>query len=122
MKKELHGADQDSALLAWWLDELAETEALELEEHLFGCDRCAARLQELLRRRDATRQALLDGQFATAVTPAFLEQLKVSGLRIREYRVPAGGSVACTIAPEDDLVASHLEAPLADVRQLDLVL
>jgi hypothetical protein len=117
----LHGPDGDAALLAWWLDELPEAEANELEEHLFACDECAARLERLSGLRRSVKQALLDARFATTVSPGFLRQIKDSGLRIREYRVPAGGSVACTIAPEDDLVVSRLEAPLAGVRQLDLI-
>ena len=116
----IHG-EEDFVLLSWWLDELATPQAHELEEHLFACDACTARLRELLGLRDSVRQALLDGQFATAVTAEFLQQLKDSGLRIREYRVPPGGSVACTVAPEDDLVVSRLEAPLTGVRQLDLI-
>jgi hypothetical protein len=35
--------------------------------------------------------------------------------------VPRNGSVNCTIAPEDDLVVAHLEAPLADIARLDLI-
>ena len=38
-----------------------------------------------------------------------------------EYPVRPGACVACTIAPEDDLVVSRLYAPLADVQRLDLV-
>jgi len=121
MKMEFHTADAEATLLAWWLDELDESQSNEIEEHLFGCEACSATLRELIALRDATRRALLEGKFATAVSPRFLQQLKDSGLRIREYRVPAGGSVACTITPDDDLVASRLEAPLAGVRQLDLI-
>jgi hypothetical protein len=40
---------------------------------------------------------------------------------VREYQVQPGTSVACTIAPEDDLIVSRLHAPLADVQRLDLV-
>ena len=40
---------------------------------------------------------------------------------MREYRVPRNGSVNCTVAPEDDLLVSRLEAPLAGVGRLDLV-
>jgi hypothetical protein len=119
--KAFHGADADAALLAWWLDELPEAEANEFEEHLFACDECTARWERLSGLRESVKQALLDARFATAVSPGFLQQIKDSGLRIREYRVPAGGSVACTIAPGDDLVVSRLEAPLAGVRQLDLI-
>ena len=117
----LHGTEQDSTLLAWWLDELAEADANEVEEHLFGCDACAARLRELSGLRAAMRGALLHGQFGTAVSPQFIQRLKASGLRVREYRVATGGSVACTVAPQDDLAVSHLEVSLAGVRQLDLV-
>lgn len=53
---------------------------------------------------------------------ALLNKLKSAGLQIREYHLQPGGSVNCTIAPEDDLVVSHLRAPLAGVQRLDLVL
>ena len=121
MKTDLHGPDGEATLLAWWLDELPEAEANEFEEHLFACDDCAARLESLLGLRGSVKQALLGARFATAVSPGFLQQMRESGLRLREYRVPAGGSVACTIAPEDDLIVSRLEASLAGVRQLDLI-
>ena len=121
MKTDLHGQEGDAALLAWWLDELPEAEADEMEEHLFACDQCTARLRDLLALRESVKRALLAARFATAVTPRFLRQIRDSGLRVREYRVPAGGSVACTITPADDLIASRLEAPLAGVRQLDLI-
>jgi hypothetical protein len=42
-------------------------------------------------------------------------------LRLREYRVPRDGSVHCTVAPDDDLLISRLQAPLAGVERLDLV-
>lgn len=121
MKADLHGTEQDSTLLAWWLDELAESEADKVEEHLFGCVACDARLRKLLGLRVSMRRALLDGEFGTTVSAGFIQRLKASGLRVREYRVPPGGSVACTVAPLDDLNVSHLEASLAGVRQLDLV-
>ena len=56
MNTDLHGPDADAALLAWWLDELPEAEANELEEHLFTCDACAARLESLLGLRQSVKQ------------------------------------------------------------------
>jgi hypothetical protein len=67
------------------------------------------------------RGALLQGHVAGAVSHRFVDRLREDGLRIREYRLPTGGSVACTVAPDDDLVVSYLEAPLEGVRQLDAV-
>ena len=121
MKPNLHGEEQDSTLLAYWLDELGNEDAAEFEEHLFGCDACSARLRELLALRDSVRRALHESRFGTAVTVGFIQRLKESGLRIREYQPEAGGSVMCTMAPDDDFIVSRLRAPLAGVRQLDLV-
>jgi hypothetical protein len=111
----------DALLLAYWLDELDEEEAHEIEAHLFECDECGARLRELLQLGGAVRRALLEGHVAGAVNGAFIRRMHEDGLRIREYRLAAGGSVACTVAPDDDLVVSYLQAPLDGVRQLDAV-
>jgi hypothetical protein len=40
---------------------------------------------------------------------------------VREYRVAPNGSVNCTIAPEDELLVSRLEAPLAGVARIDVI-
>jgi hypothetical protein len=42
-------------------------------------------------------------------------------MRVREYRIEPGGSVNCTVAPSDDLVVTHLGAPLQEVQRLDLI-
>jgi hypothetical protein len=55
------------------------------------------------------------------VTPAFLETAGREGLRTREYRVTPGGSVACTVTPEDDLLITRLMADLTGVSRVDLV-
>jgi len=111
----------DSTLLAWWLDELDEEEANDVEAHLFECEECGARLRELLRLGAAVKRALLEGHVAGAVSGRFIDRLREDGLKIREYRLAAGESVACTVAPDDDLVVSYLQAPLEGVRQLDAV-
>jgi hypothetical protein len=51
----------------------------------------------------------------------FVERLKAAGRRVREYRVPHNGSVVCSVAPEDDVLVSHLDAPLQGVTRLDAV-
>lgn len=42
-------------------------------------------------------------------------------MRIREYRLPPNGSVNCTVAPDDELLVTRLEAPLEGVERLDAV-
>jgi hypothetical protein len=116
-----HDADLDGQLLAYWLDELGETETARFEEQLFACEQCAARLRELIDLRAAIERAFADSRFATAVTPAFVQRLKSSGLLVREYRVEPGGSTYCTMGPQDDFVISRLQAPLEGVGQVDMV-
>jgi hypothetical protein len=62
------------------------------------------------------------GGAAAIVPPEFVVRLKAAGLRVREYELEPRGSVACTITPDDDLVVAHLEAPLAGVQRLDVVI
>ena len=114
-------SDLEAQLLAYWLDELDESETADVEEHLFSCEACTARLRVLLDLRDAVKHALAGSRFATAVTPAFIDKLRDAGVRLREYTVAPGGSTLCTIAPHDDFVVSHLQVPLEGVQQVDLV-
>lgn len=109
-----------SALLGYWLGESVAEEAA-IEEHLMGCAHCSARLDSLVRVGQGIRRATRSGRFHGVLSAAFVEALRRDGLRVREYRMPPGGSVACTVAPDDDLVVSYLGAALRDVQRLDLV-
>ena len=106
------------ALIDYWLDEHGES---PVEGHLLACDACTARLAWLAGLAVEIREVVKRGEAMMILTPGMLEQLAAEGLRIREYRLGPGGSVNCTIAPADDLVVAHLEAPLAGVSRLDFV-
>lgn len=107
--------------MEYWLDELSDERAASMEDHLFNCVSCNAQLENIASLGAATRQLVQQGKIAAVLTPSALDKLKSTGLRIREYHLDPGGSVNCTIAPDDDLAVSHLRAPLAGVRKLDLV-
>ena len=121
MTPDNHADHPTSDLLAYWLGDLDEASADSVEEHLFRCDTCGARLRELIQLGGAVRKALLKGEFGTVVTPSFTRRLQAAGVRIREYHLEPGGSVNCTITPEDDLVISHLRVAIDDARQIDLI-
>lgn len=110
------------ALIAYWLGELNDSPASELEEHLFGCAECTERLRALVLLGNGIRQATRAGRVHAVISAAFVERLQELGLGVREYRVRPGGSVMCTVAPEDDLLVAYLHAPLRDVQRLDVVL
>lgn len=108
-------------LVAYWLGEVPEAAETALEEHLLACAHCSARLEQLAAIAAGVRAAVEGGRVSLVVSGRFVETMRKAGLRLREYRVDPGGSVNCTIAPEDDAVISRLRAPLAGVTRLDLV-
>lgn len=110
-----------AALLDYWLGDLDAAREEAIERHLFGCGECCADLERIAELAGGIRALLRRGEIAAAVTPAFVEALRDSGVRLREYGVPRNGSVHCTVAPDDDLLVARLQAPLAGVERLDLV-
>lgn len=109
------------ALLQYWLRELGETEEGRIEEHFLGCDACSAELRSLIELGEGVRTGVSGGLVQAVVTDIFIWRLAARGLRLRQYRVPRNGSVHCTIAPEDDVAVARLEAPLAGVERLDVL-
>ncbi|HLS87935.1 MAG TPA: hypothetical protein VK043_16645 [Burkholderiales bacterium] len=107
-------------LVAYWLGELPAAVEAPLEEHVFGCAHCTRRLEALAAFSSGVRAAVKAGLVAAVITSPLLEEMKRQGMRIREYAPSRGGTVACTIAAEDDLVVGRLAAPLAGVTRLDL--
>lgn len=112
----------DESLLAWWAGELSASEQDPLEEHLLSCAECARRGESLAAVAEGVRGLVRTGELPTVLLPAAIERLQEEGRRIREYRVPPGGGVLCTVGPDDDVVLARLEADLGGVSQLDLVI
>lgn len=110
-----------AALVEYWLGELAGEAQDRLEEHVFGCVSCTARLGELAALGAGIRAAFRDGALHAVISPGALEMMRRAGLRLHEYPVAPGGSVQCTIAASDDFVVSRLAAPLGGIERLDLV-
>lgn len=110
-----------STLLAYWLDELGADDQAGIEDHYLGCAACSGRLEQLTALARGVRALVGTGAVSAVLDDRFVRRLAEWGLQVREYRVPRNGSVNCTVGPEDHLVVSRLEAPLADVSRLDLV-
>jgi hypothetical protein len=110
-----------AALVDYWLGELDEARELDVEQHVFACGDCCATLQRIADLAGGIRALVRQGAVGVVVSDAFVESLGASGLRLREYRVPRDGSVHCTVAPDDDLLITRLQAPLAGVERVDLV-
>jgi hypothetical protein len=110
-----------TALIDYWFEERAGPEDEALEEHLLGCESCSGRLRGLLALGESVRRLAREGAIEMVATPSFLEKATREGLRTREYRVPPGGSVACTVMPEDDLLVGQVEGDFSGISHLDLL-
>lgn len=108
-------------LVDYWLGELPEAAEAPLEEHLFGCAHCTGRLQDIASLAAGVHAAVRGGRVSLMVSAPFVEAMKQSGMRLREYRVGPGGSVNCTIRADEDAVVSHISGPLAGVKRVDIV-
>lgn len=110
-----------ATLLDYWLHDSDAATTDAVDEHLMQCDACGQTLDELAALGDGVRAALRAGAVAVATSGAFVERLAAQGLKVRTYRVPHNGSVNCSVAPEDDLLVSRLQASLQGVDRLDVL-
>jgi Putative zinc-finger len=110
-----------ATLVEYWLGELDEPGEARVEEHFLGCDECSRNLQSVVELAGGIRALVRQGAAHAVLTDAFVARLAGQGLQLREYRVPCNGSVQCTVAPDDDLLITRLEAPLGAVEQVDVV-
>lgn len=111
----------DEALLDWWAGELPAAGRPGLERHLFSCPACSRRAEALAAIAGGVRGLVRAGELPAVLLPGAERRLLREGRRVREYRVPPGGSVQCTVGPDDDVVLARLGADLQGVTRLDLV-
>jgi hypothetical protein len=113
----------DAPVLAdYWLAALAGPEEEAVEEHLLDCDRCGARLREVIALVEGVRKLAREGSLRMVVSDTFLKRAAEEGLRIRQYAPPPGGSVQCTVTAEDDILVGRLAANLSGAKRVDLCL
>jgi len=108
-----------STLVAYWTGELGDGEA-RFEEHFFACASCTARLRTLAALGDGIAELLQSGRVFASLTQGVLDRAAARGLRIRSYRLGPDESVACTIAPDDDVNVIRLAADFTGIDGVDL--
>ena len=98
-------------LLDYALGELPTDVADALEAHLFDCEPCGTRAAGVEALVRGTSALVRGGLLNVMLTRSLLERLERSGLRVRRYDVPPGGTVACGASPLDELVVLVLQMP-----------
>jgi hypothetical protein len=87
---------------------------------LFECDHCGHRLRQVIVLADGIRKLAREGSLRMVVSDVFLQRAAESGLAVREYRIPAGGSVECTVTAEDDILIGRVAANLSGAKRVDM--
>jgi hypothetical protein len=109
------------AVVDYWLGDTDAATTEAIDAHLLHCDACGEVFDAVVALGRGVRDAFSRGLVPAILAPGLVERVQAAGRRVREYRLPAGGSATCSIAPEDDLLVSRVSAPLGGVERLDAV-
>jgi len=111
----------DETLLDYWARDLADGEGADrVEEHLFACGDCSARLQRMASLGTGLATLMRQGRVSGIVSRALLNRMQRDGVRVRLYSLSPGETVPCTIFPGDDLVVAALRADFSGVHAVRL--
>lgn len=105
-------------LAAHWNGELDEARSLEIDEHVFSCDRCEARLAWVAALGEGVVSTLREGGVAFEASGALLNCMARDRLLTRQYTLRPGETVACTVAPDDDFLVAILLLPTGAVSSM----
>ena len=108
------------ALVEYWLGEIDDARTQDIDMHLLACEACGAQLDEVVALAQGVREAFANGVVHSFLSATFIARLVESGMRVREYLIPQGGSVYCSVTPQDEVLVSRLLAPLEGVSRVDV--
>jgi hypothetical protein len=111
----------DGTLLDYWARDPADSyETDGVEEHLFACGSCSARLQHLAALGSGLATLVRQGRVSGIVSRVLLNRMQRDGLHVRMYSLMPGETVPCAVFPGDDLVVTALRADFTGVDAVTL--
>jgi hypothetical protein len=105
----------DETIVDYWSGGLPVQQAEALEEHVFSCAACAARLESLAGLAGGIASLARQGRFSGIISRSTLNRLQRDGVRVRIYSLLPGDVVPCTVFANDDLVVTSLRGDFAGV-------
>jgi hypothetical protein len=103
----------DDDLLDYWTDAIAAPDAERIEEHLFSCDACAARLSAMSSLGAGLAALVRRGRVSGVISRSLLNRMQRDGAHVRMYTLTPGERVPCAAFPGDDLLVLSLRANFA---------
>lgn len=107
------------ALIAYYLRELPEVDADQVESHYFVCAHCSERLESVSILDRGVRDLVRGGGLMASSTMEMVARARAQNIVVREYRTDPGEHVHCTAGPTDDLVVTRYGG-LAGVTSVDV--
>jgi hypothetical protein len=99
---------ESEALANYLAGDLASDEEAAFEAHLFSCETCARRLEELQQLGAGIREAARAAQVGGLVTDDVLNRWARDGVRVRTYALSPGAIVPCAVWAGDDVLVVRL--------------
>ena len=101
----------DDTLLDYWVrDVTASDETDPIEEHLYACGDCSARLHQMASLGAGLAALVRLGRVTGIMSRSLLNRLQRDGVHVRLYSLSPGETVPCAVFPGDDLVVTALRA------------
>lgn len=110
----------DETLVDYWSDALPAAESEAIEEHVFSCGACAARLEWVASLGAGIAALARQGRISGIIARATLNRLQRDGVRVRVYSVAPGDIVPCAVFPDDDLVVTSIRGDFAGLEAVTL--
>ncbi len=101
----------DETLLDYWARDAADGDETDrVEEHLFACGDCSARLHDMASLGAGLAALAHQGRVTGIVSRTLLNRMQRDGVHVRLYSVVSGETVPCAVFPADDLVVAAMRA------------
>ena len=111
----------ESTLIDYWAGDVdAGNDLNRIEEHLFACRYCSARLAQLDALGNGVASLARQGRISGVISRALLNRLQRDGIHVRMFSLAPGETVPCAIFPGDDLVVTSLRADFSGVDAVSL--
>jgi len=110
----------DDDLLEYWILAIDGSDAERMEDHLFSCADCAARLDAMASVGTGLRTLVKRGRVSGIISRSLLNRMQRDGVRVRQYSLEPGERVPCAAFPDDDLLVISMHAEFAGVETVTL--
>ena len=111
----------DRTLCDYWARDLTDDgETDRVEEHLFACGDCSARLHRLAALEAGLATLVRQGRITGIVSRGLLNRMQRDGVRVRMFTLWPGETVPCGVFPGDDLIVVAMAADFSGVEAVRL--